>query len=101
MTATADATSDNHPPTAHAGKVIINLAPTGMVPTKADNPAVPITPDEIAEDCGRCFEAGASILHVHARDPDGRPAWSPEFYREVIVRVRRRCPGAIVCVSTS
>lgn len=83
------------------GKLIINLAGTGMVPTKADNPHVPVTPDEIAADCGRCFDAGASILHLHARDADGRPTWLPDVYREVVVRVRRRCPGAILCVSTS
>lgn len=81
--------------------LIINLACTGMVPTRRDNPAVPITPDEIAEDCDRCVRAGASIVHVHARDEDGEPTWRPEIYREVIEKVRQKCPGVIVCASTS
>jgi 3-keto-5-aminohexanoate cleavage enzyme len=72
-----------------------------MVPTKLDNPHVPTTPDEIADDCARCFAAGASILHLHARDDDGKPTWCPDRNREVIVKVKRRCPGAIICVSTS
>jgi 3-keto-5-aminohexanoate cleavage enzyme len=88
-------------PLEHAPKLIVNLACTGMVPTREDSPHVPLTPAEIAEDCGRCYDAGASILHVHARDPEGRATWRPEVYREVILRVRRRCPGVIVCASTS
>jgi len=82
-------------------KLIINLAGTGIVPTKRDNPAVPITPREIAADCARCFANGASLLHLHARDEDGQPTWRPEIYREVVLRVRERCLDAVLCVSTS
>ncbi len=82
-------------------KLIINLAPTGMIPMHKDNPATPITPAEIAEDCARCHQLGAAILHLHARDGNGRPTWCPNIYREVILRVRERCPDAIICVSTS
>jgi 3-keto-5-aminohexanoate cleavage enzyme len=81
--------------------LIVNVALTGMVPTKADNPAVPITPDEIAEDAERCIEAGASILHIHARGTDGAPTWRAEVYAEIIDRIRERRRDAIVCVSTS
>ncbi len=81
--------------------LIINLAGTGMVPSKADNPAVPIAPREIAEDCGRCYQLGASVFHLHARDETGAPTWRPEVYREIVERVRERCPGAVLCVSTS
>ncbi len=79
----------------------INLAATGMVPTRADNPAVPITPEEIAEDCRRCYDAGASIFHLHARDQTGAPTYSSDVYREIVTRVKSGCPGAIICVSTS
>jgi uncharacterized protein (DUF849 family) len=82
-------------------KLIINLAGTGMVPGKADNPAVPITPREIADDCGRCYALGASMLHLHARDEQGRPTWKPEIYRDIVPRVREQCPGAVICLSTS
>jgi uncharacterized protein (DUF849 family) len=72
-----------------------------MVPTKSDNPAVPVTPDEIAEDAERCVAAGASIVHVHARDEDGRPTYRRDVYAEIVAKLRERCPDAIVCVSTS
>jgi len=81
--------------------LILNLAGTGMVPSKADNPAVPITPREIVEDCGRCYQLGASVFHLHARDEAGAPTWRPEVYREIVEGVRERCPDAVLCVSTS
>jgi len=81
--------------------LIINAALTGMIPTKADNPAVPVTPDEIAEDARRCVDAGAAIVHLHARDEDGRPTYRKEVYAEIIQAVRERSPEVIVCVSTS
>lgn len=81
--------------------LIVNVALTGMIPTKADNPAVPITPAEIAEDASRCVEAGASIVHLHARGDDGRPTYRKETYAEIIAAIRERCPDVILCVSTS
>ena len=81
--------------------LIVNVALTGMVPTKADNQAVPVTPSEIVEDAERCVRAGASIVHVHARDDDGAPTWRAAVYAEIVGGIRERCPGAIVCVSTS
>jgi 3-keto-5-aminohexanoate cleavage enzyme len=83
------------------GKLIINVALTGMVPGKNDNPNVPITPDEIADDCHRCYEAGASIFHLHARDKSGEPTYESDLYRDIITKVRNRCPDAVICVSTS
>ena len=81
--------------------LIVNVALTGMVPTKADNQAVPVTPSEIVEDAERCVRAGASIVHVHARDDDGAPTWRAAVYAEIVGGIRERCPAAIVCVSTS
>jgi 3-keto-5-aminohexanoate cleavage enzyme len=82
-------------------KLIINLAVTGMIPTKQDNPHVPVTPDEITEDCHLCYQAGASIFHLHARDENGKPTYRSDLFREVITKVRSKCPDAIICVSTS
>ena len=82
-------------------KLIINLAPTGMVPTKSETPHVPLSPEEIAADAARCVAAGAAILHLHARDEKGAPDYRAEIYREVISQVRARCPRAVICVSTS
>jgi 3-keto-5-aminohexanoate cleavage enzyme len=82
-------------------KLIINVAVTGMVPRKKDNPHVPITPDEIAEDCHQCYQAGASVFHLHARDKSGEPTYRSELYREIITKVKDRCPDAVICISTS
>jgi 3-keto-5-aminohexanoate cleavage enzyme len=82
-------------------KLIINAAITGTVHTRADSGFLPITPDEIAEDCRRCRDAGASIVHLHARDREGNPSSDPETYAEIVEKVRGRCPGIIICVSTS
>ena len=81
--------------------LIINAAVTGMVPTKAENPHLPVTPDEIAEDCLRCYRAGASIFHLHARDEQGKPTYRADVHREIIGKVRAKCPDAVICVSTS
>jgi 3-keto-5-aminohexanoate cleavage enzyme len=84
-------------------KLIINVALTGMVPTRQDTPFVPLTPDEIAADVQRCFNAGASIFHLHARDECGEPTFQMEQYAHIIEAIRARCPGAglILCASTS
>ena len=82
-------------------KLIINLAPTGMVPRTTDNPAVPVTAERIAETCAECHNAGASIFHLHARDENEAPTWKSEVYREIVLEVRQRIPGAIIVVSTS
>ena len=82
-------------------KLIIELAPTGMVPTKADNPHVPITPEEIVSDTYEAYKLGASIVHVHARQDDGTPTCSAGIYGEIFAGIRKRCPGMIICASTS
>lgn len=84
-------------------KLIINVALTGMVPTKADNPYVPLSPVEIAEDVQRCHAAGASIFHIHARDATGQPAYQVAYYEEILTQVRARChdPQIVICLTTS
>ena len=82
-------------------KLIINLAPTGMVPTTTDNPSVPVDLDRIASDAAACCGAGASIIHIHARDENQAPTWRAEVYREIVLAVRKRCPDVITVVSTS
>lgn len=81
--------------------LIINVAPTGMVPTTADNPAVPVTAEAIAADCERCRKAGGAIFHIHARNPDETPTYRSDVYREIISQVKEKCQDAIICVSTS
>jgi len=83
------------------GKLIIKAALTGMIPTKKDTPFVPITPQEIAEDAYQVYQLGTSVLHLHARDKNGLPTYKVEVYREIVDRVKDRCPDVIVCLSTS
>lgn len=80
-------------------KLIITAALTGAEVTRAQQPALPITPDEIGQAAFECAQAGASIVHVHARHPDGTPTQDKEVYRRIIAAVRARC-DVIVQVST-
>jgi len=80
--------------------VIITVAITGALPRKKDNPAVPVTPEQQIESTHEAFEAGASLVHVHVRNPDESPSSNPELYGRVQEGVRRHCPGMIVQFST-
>jgi len=74
-------------------KVIITVAPTGSVTTRAETPYLPITPEEIIEETVRSYNAGASVVHLHARDPDtGQPTSSVEIFRMYLDGIRQRCP---------
>jgi 3-keto-5-aminohexanoate cleavage enzyme len=74
-------------------KVIITIAPTGSIPTKEDNPNLPVTPEEIAEETRRSYDAGASVVHLHARDPNtGMPTSDIEVFRAYLGAVRDACP---------
>lgn len=81
--------------------LIINLAPTGMVPTRAHSPHVPLSVAEIAADCGRCVDLGVSMLHLHARDAERRPTSDAVQVGELMAAVRERCPEAILIATTS
>lgn len=76
-------------------KVIISCALTGAVTTKQHCPAIPYTPLEIAEEARRAFEAGAAIVHIHARTDDGRPTWAVETFRAIKAEIEKRCPVLI------
>lgn len=81
--------------------LIINAALTGVIPGKADSPHVPVTVDEIVADGVRCLDAGATIIHIHARDARGNPTSDPVVYGEIISRIRAQRPGAILCATTT
>jgi len=71
-------------------KTIIAVAPLGAWAMKSDNPAVPLTPSEIASAVHDCAKAGAAIAHVHARTPDGKPSQDPAIYKEIMERIREK-----------
>jgi len=72
-------------------RTIISVAPNGARLLKRDNPAMPITPLEIAEEVSACARAGAAIAHVHARTADGAPSQDVETYAEILRLIRERC----------
>lgn len=82
------------------GPCIICVAITGSLPSKADNPAVPITVTEQIESTHAAFEAGASIAHCHVRDNDGKPTSDPERFARLKEGLERHCPGLIIQFST-
>ena len=83
-----------------ANPCIICVAITGSLPTKENNPAVPITIAEQIESTHEAFEAGASIAHCHVRDDEGKPTSDPERFARLKEGLERHCPGMIVQLST-
>jgi uncharacterized protein (DUF849 family) len=81
--------------------LIINAAITGCVFTKADNPHLPVTQSEIVDCARRVHDAGASILHLHARNGDQTPCYDAAVYRDLVGAVREACGDMIICVSLS
>lgn len=79
---------------------ILCVAITGSLPTKANNPAVPITISEQIESTQEAFEAGATIAHCHVRDDAGRPTSDPERFARLKEGLEQHCPGMIIQLST-
>jgi 3-keto-5-aminohexanoate cleavage enzyme len=67
--------------------VVVTVAPNGGRKTKADHPALPLTSDELARTAAECLERGASMIHVHVRDAEGRHSLDPEAYRATIAQI--------------
>ena len=80
--------------------VVITVAITGALPRKKDNPAVPVTPPEQIESTHEAYEAGASLVHVHVRNPDETPSSDPTLFEAVLDGVRKHCPEMIIQFST-
>ena len=79
---------------------IICVAITGSVPTKSDNPAVPITIDEQIESTSNAFKAGASIAHLHVRNDDETTSSDPLKFKKLKQGLKKACPGMIIQFST-
>jgi len=76
-------------------KVVLSCALTGAVTTKKHCPAIPYTPAEIAEEARRAYDAGAAIVHVHARTDQGAPTWEADTFRRIKEEIQARCPVLI------
>jgi 3-keto-5-aminohexanoate cleavage enzyme len=84
-----------------ADKLIIKLAPTGMIPTKQDTPYVPITAEEIIKDTYEAYRLGVSNVHIHARDEQGKPTHEKRYFQEIFQGIKEKCPDIIICATTS
>jgi 3-keto-5-aminohexanoate cleavage enzyme len=83
-------------------ETIINFTPTGMIPTRAMTPHVPLTVDEIVEDVHQAWEVGITMVHLHARDRrSGEPTWHAEVYGRIIEGIRKFTRDLVICVSLS
>ena len=80
---------------------IVMVAPNGARLTKADHPAVPLTPAELARTAAECAEAGAAAIHLHVRDADGRHTLDAEPYRDALAAVRQAVGERLVCQITT
>lgn len=82
-------------------KVIITCAVTGNITKPEQHPNLPITPRQIADSALEAAQAGASVAHIHVRDPEtGRPSMKLEYYREVMERIREKNPTLVINLTT-
>jgi len=82
--------------------LIINFSPTGMIPTKAMTPHVPVSIQEIVEDVHEAVEIGITMVHLHARDEQtGEPTYKADVYDKIISGIRKFSSDLIICVSLS
>ena len=80
--------------------VIITVAITGAVPRKKDCPGLPVTPTEQIEETHKAYEAGASLVHIHVRNPDETPSSDPDLFAQVQEGIQKHCPDMIIQFST-
>ena len=80
--------------------LILTAAITGAETTRADQPNLPITPEEQAKEAKACFEAGARVIHLHIRENDGSPSQRLERFQEAISAIRKAVPEIIIQIST-
>ncbi len=82
-------------------KVIVTCAVTGGGDTVGKHPAIPVTPEQIASACVEAAKAGATICHIHVRNPEtGKPSMDPALYREVVARIRDSGTDLVINLTT-
>lgn len=81
--------------------LIINLAPTGLIPSRAQTPHVPLSVEEIILDVEKCVIAGASMVHLHARDASGNATDDVTIVAAIIEGIRASCPDVLITTTTS
>ena len=81
-------------------KTIITVATTGAWPTKADNPNVPMTPEDISNDVYECWKSGAAIAHLHMRDANGKGTMDKSLFEKTVMLIREKCDIVINCTTS-
>lgn len=81
-------------------KTIITVAPTGAWPKKKDNPNVPMTPQEIANDVYECYKLGAAICHLHMRNDEGNGTMDKAKFEETVDLIKKKCDIVINCTTS-
>ncbi|MEA3306515.1 MAG: 3-keto-5-aminohexanoate cleavage protein [Elusimicrobiota bacterium] len=76
-------------------KIAITCAITGAETTKDQQPALPVSPEELANSAYECYQAGASVVHLHARDNEGKPTQDPEVFKKTIDLIHKKCDMVI------
>src|SRR6476469_5837211 len=71
---------------------VITCAITGVLANRSQCAAIPYTPAEIAAEAKRAYDAGASVVHIHARNDDGTPTYSPQTFAQIKEEIGKRCP---------
>jgi 3-keto-5-aminohexanoate cleavage enzyme len=71
---------------------VVTCALSGVLANRSQCPGIPYTPAEIADEAKRAYDAGAAIVHIHARNDDGSPTFSPKVFAEIKREIRSRCP---------
>ena len=82
-------------------KVILTVAPTGAWPSKDDTPYIPLQPEEIAEDVYACWQAGASIAHIHVRDDDDKSSMDFNKFTKTVELIRGTDCDIVLNLTTS
>jgi len=81
-------------------KLIITTSLTGGVTLPSQTPYLPITPEQIAQSAYEAWQAGAAIVHTHARDPvTGKPSQSPDLFRDIVTRIKSKC-NVVINITT-
>jgi 3-keto-5-aminohexanoate cleavage enzyme len=83
------------------GRVVVTVAPNGGRKTKADHPALPLSAEELARTAAQCLERGASMIHLHVREAEGRHSLDPEVYRATIAQICEAVGDRLVLQITS
>jgi len=85
-----------------SNKLVISAALTGAVTNRAQNPNVPFTAEEFGDEAKKCYEAGAAIVHIHARDPEkGNPTHELDIIGAIIDNIKEKAPGLLINLSTA